>query len=254
MAQAGVGHTLVVATGTYDDSYIRESARRYPGSFTAIAKLDMADPDALAELSRLGSQPEIGGVRFEWRGDNADPADWLDAPQSLSLWEQADKSRIPVSVAAVRKMEHLRALRKVLERFPTLTVILRRMVQPPVDDGPPYKDADVLFSLAEFPNVYSTFSDLNIEETNTGRSTHQAFFETFIERFGASRLMWASFFPAHRASAEQPIRGLLGYVRVQLGFLDSESLDWLLGESASTLYPSIKAADAGAVRDMGRTV
>jgi predicted TIM-barrel fold metal-dependent hydrolase len=139
-------------------------------------------------------------------------------------------------------MEHLETLRRVLERFPSLTVIVRRMVQPPVADGPPYVAAAPLFSLAEYPNVYSTFSHLNIAETNVGKSTHRAFFEAFLARFGARRLMWASFFPAYRSRPDGSIKGLLDDVRAQLAFLPLRDLDLLLGETARGLYPSMSAA------------
>ena len=152
--------------------------------------------------------------------------------------------RIRVSLASVRKMEHLTALRQVLERFPTLTVILRRMVQPPLDAGPPYAAPSDLFALAEFPNVYSTFSHLNIKEANEGNSTHRAWFEAFIERFGARRLMWASFFPAYRATPGAPIKGLLDEVRAELSFLPRDELDSLLGGTAQSLYASMQKAPA----------
>jgi predicted TIM-barrel fold metal-dependent hydrolase len=241
MAQAGIHHTLAVATGDYGDDYIFQSARSYPGSFTAIAKLDASDLGAPAKLEKLAEQPEVGGVRFEWREESADPSQWLDAPQTLPLWELAERKNLPVSLAAVRKMAHLPALRRMLERYPNTTVVLRRMVQPPVDDGPPFEAAQPLFALAGFPKVYSTFSDLNIEEADAGESTHEAFFEAFIERFGARRLMWASFFPAHRAGNDAPLKGLLDFVREKLGFLSESDLDWLLGETACSLYSSIPA-------------
>jgi L-fuconolactonase len=241
MAQAGVNHTLVVATGDYSDDYIRESARRYSGSFSAIAKLDVSEPDAFGNLELLTRQPEVAGVRFEWRAEGADPSDWLDAPQTRPLWELADRERIPISLASVRKLEHLPALRRVLERYPDVTVILRRLVQPPVEDGPPYAGAQALFAMAEFPRLYSTFSDLNIEEADAGASTYQAFFGAVVERFGANRLMWASFFPAHRADASAPVGGLMEFVREKLAFLGGSALDWMLGETACSVYPSIPA-------------
>jgi len=244
MRHAGIDHALVVATGSYDDSYCVTSAQRYPDSFTAIGKIDVSNPEAGAALGRLAGQSGVGGIRFEWRAEGADPSDWLDAPEVLPLWDEAAKKNIRVSLASVRKLEHLTALRRVLERFPTVTVILRRMVQPPVEEGPPYEASKGLFALAEFPNVYSTFSHLNIEETNKGRSTHQAFFEAFIDRFGARRLMWASFFPAYRATQEAPIQGLLDYVRGELAFLSQGDLDWLLGGTARSLYPSMRPAPA----------
>ena len=111
MQQAGIDRALVVATGSYDDSYCVTSAQRYPDSFTAIAKLDASGPDAAAALSRLVEQPGVGGVRFEWRSEGVSPSEWLDAPQTLRLWEEAERVRIRVSLASVRKMEHLTALR-----------------------------------------------------------------------------------------------------------------------------------------------
>jgi predicted TIM-barrel fold metal-dependent hydrolase len=244
MRQAGIDHTLAVATGTYGDSYVLASAQRYPDSFTAIGKIDVGDAKAGAALSRLVAEPGIGGVRFERRGEGVDPTQWLDAAQTRPLWEMALKNEIRVSLASVRTMEHLAALRRVLERFPRLTVILRRMVQPPTEDGPPYVAATPLLSLAEFPNVYSTFSHLNIKETNNAKSSHRSFFEAFIGRFGARRLMWASFFPAYRASSDPPIKGLLDYVRAELDFLPQQDLDWILGGTARSLYPSMAAAPA----------
>ena len=242
MRQAGIDHALVVATGSYDDSYVVSSAQRFPDTFTAIAKLDVSDTKAIGALSRLVDQPGVGGVRFEHRGDGANPSEWLDEPQLRPLWEEAVRRNLRVSLASVRKMEHLVALRRVLDRFPTVTVILRRMVQPPVEEGPPYAAAADLFALASFPNVYSTFSHLNIEEANEGKSTHLAFFEAFIAAFGARRLMWASFFPAYRAGPEAPVKGLLDYVRAELAFLPKQELDLLLGETARSLYPAMQKA------------
>jgi predicted TIM-barrel fold metal-dependent hydrolase len=244
MQQASIDHALVVATGSYDDEYCVASAERYPSSFTAIGKLDVSAANAVEALERMVAQSGVGGVRFEHRGEGANPSAWLDDPRLRPLWETALRLEIRVSLGAVRKMEHLAALRRVLERFPSLTVILRRMVQPPLADGPPYLGAAPLFALAAYPNVYSTFSHLNIEEADQGDSTHRAFFEAFLARFGARRLMWASFFPAYRSMPDGSINGLLEYVRTQLAFLPPQDIDLLLGETARGLYSSMRVAPA----------
>jgi predicted TIM-barrel fold metal-dependent hydrolase len=67
----------------------------------------------------------------------------------------------------------------------------------------------------------------------------------FLARFGAHRLMWASFFPAYRSTSDGPLKGLLEYVRAQLAFLPAADLDLLLGETARSLYPSLSAAPTG---------
>ena len=257
MAQAGIDHVLAVAYGPYDDDYLVACAQRHPESFSVVGKMDPSAPTAAATLDRLASTPGIRGIRFEAKGDNANPSDWLNNPKYRAMWGQADRLGVPISLNRVREMDHLIPLRRVLDRFPSLKIVLRRMVLAPTDDGPPYRAAQNLFALAEFPNVYSTFSDENIKEADSGDSTYEAFFEEFIGKFGANRLMWASFFPAHRGSArmltedsssdmkdvspsdfpdEAPMKGLLDYVRAKLSFLPQGVLDAILGENSRRLY------------------
>ena len=235
MKQAGIDHSVVVTPGSYDEDYCASAALRYPESFSLIGKVDIDDPDAPSNMLEITKRPEVIGVRFESRGSTS-PAEWLDAPETLALWEVAAANDIGVGLAAVRKMEHLPALRRVLERYPNATVILRRMVQPPTEEGAPYKASENLLSLGEFPNVYSTFSHMNIKETNEGKSTHRAFFEAFLENFGAKRLIWSSFFPAYRATDEAPVKGLIDGVKDDLSFLSQEDRDSIFGGTARDLY------------------
>jgi L-fuconolactonase len=241
MKQAGVDHALVVPSGDYDNGYTVQTARRYPDSFTAIGKIDVTEPDAGALLDSLAGQPGVGGLRFE-APEGRDSSEWLEAPATIELWKQAEKKGAWVALASVRSMDQLPAVRRLLERFPTVPIILRRMVEAPTQDGPPYASARDFFDLAKFPNVYSTFSHLNVRDAAKGKSTPRAFFEKFVGEFGANRLMWASFFPAYKASPEAPVKGLLDYVREELSFLPEGDLDLVLGGTARSLIPSLKAA------------
>ena len=97
MRQAGVHQAVIVPhpPGSSDNSYCIEAAQRYPESFVAIGKIDVADPEAVARLNQLVEEPGIGGLRFELR-DGRDPSEWLEAPEIIPLWEGA--ARRPVSV------------------------------------------------------------------------------------------------------------------------------------------------------------
>lgn len=246
MRQADV-HQALLAHPTsvygYDNSYCLDSAERYPQSFIALGAIDVSDPEAAATLGRLVDQRGIRGIRLEPR-DARQPSEWLAAPGTMSLWQEAAKNGVCVSLPTVRRMEDLPALRRVLERFPTVAVLLRRMVGAPTEDGPPYEAAKDIFALAEFPNVYFTFSLHNIEGARKGKSTPQAFFEAFINKFGARRLLWGSFFPANRAAPEAPYKGLLDRAREELSFLPRDDRDWLLGETARSLFPSPRSVGA----------
>jgi L-fuconolactonase len=239
MRQAGVHQALLVPPTGYDNSYFIETAQRYPASFSAIGRIDVDDPDAGSTLDWLTAQPGICGVRFEPR-NGRQSADWLDAPQTIPLWQEAARKHISVSLPVVRGMDQIPPLRRVLETFPTVPVVLRRMLEAPIDDGPPYTAAKDFLGLGDFPNVYSTFSHLNVEDAKKGKSTVEAFFETLIGRFGASRLIWSTYFPTFQAAPNAPVKGLIDYVREQLAFLPEDELDLMLGETARRIFPALR--------------
>jgi L-fuconolactonase len=105
---------------------------------------------------------------------------------SLPVWQEAATRSLFVSLPTLRNLNDVPALRRVLEMFPSVRVVVRQLL------GAPHADASELFALGEFPNVYFTFSLHNIEAARTGPSTPQALFEAFIRRFGADHLMWGS--------------------------------------------------------------
>ena len=240
MRQAGV-HQAALAHPSllygYDNSYCLDSAERYPEHFVAIGAIDAGDEKAGELLGYLMNERKVGAVRFE-RRDRKDPEEWLVAPQILPFWEEAARTRICVSLPTLR-MRDLPVLRKALERFPNVNVILRRMADAPAEDGPPYDGAKPLLDMASFPSLYLTFSHHNIDEAKKGKSTPQAFFETFISKFGAKRLMWASFFHGDAASTNAPYKGLVEREREELSFLGEGDRDAVMGEAARALFPSL---------------
>ena len=89
----------------------------------------------------------------------------------------------------------------------------------------------------EFPAELA-ITQHNLEDVSVGKSSARPFFERLVSQFGASRLLWASFFPA-RAPAEAPLKGLLDPIRDGLSFLPQADLDWILGDTARSLYPAL---------------
>jgi predicted TIM-barrel fold metal-dependent hydrolase len=245
MRQAGVQQALLVPhpQSSYDNTYCIETAQRYPDAFVAVGKIDAVDPDVATGARRLIEQSHVVGLRLDASG-REDPLEWLAAPQTASIWEIASSEGLSISLPTVRRLDHLPLLGRLLERHPDVPVILMHGIQAvPVDDGPPYEEARDFFALAEVPNLYLAVTQHNLEDTARGRSTPRAFFEILVSRFGANRLLWASFFPA-RAPADAPLKGLLDPVREGLSFLPQTDLDWILGETARGLSPALGRSTA----------
>jgi predicted TIM-barrel fold metal-dependent hydrolase len=72
-----------------------------------------------------------------------------------------------------------------------------------------------------------------------GGTTPEAFFGTLVERFGAHRIMWGSNYPAHW-DKYGTIRDRLPLMQKDLAFLPAEDQRWIFGETALTLWPSLR--------------
>lgn len=238
--QAALVHQTAVYDG--DQSYCLDTVKKYPESFVAIGAIEPITRHSLSTMNWLVEQPGIGAIRIE-HAEEFDASQWLELPQTMPLWEAAAASGIPLSLPFVT-IKHAAMLRRMLERYPTVSVILRRMAGAPTEDGPPYAAAQDLFDLAEFPGVYLVFSRENIRAARKGKSTPEAFFEAFINKFGANRIMWASFFITNVATGDEQYKDVIDEVRQGLSFLSQQDRDWLMGETARRVFPALRRAAA----------
>lgn len=247
MDDAGVDKAVLVQAATvhgYDNSYCADSAQRYPDRFVGVCTIDMLAPDAPDRLSYWVEERGMRGIRLFTTGSGRPETDWLDDPRTFPVWERARSLGIPVCVQM--RATGIPRLRRVLERFTDIPVLVDHMAGPSLHDGPPYEAAKELFALADFPNVYLKFSTHNLVEAREGRSTPQAFFRAVIDRFGARRLMWGSNFPNSRWDGPPgPYKGLVELAKESLSFLSEEERNWLLGEAALAVYPWLRTPGAG---------
>ena len=244
MDTAGVDQaTLVHPSNVYgfNNSYCADSAAGHPDRFTGVGAIDVNDPKAAESMHYWVEERGMTTVRFEAPGESGSDCGWLGVPTTSALWQEAQKLGILVSLASVR-MDGLPALKQVLPSFSNVPVLLRRLADVSCEDGPPYNDAQELFDLAKFPNVYMTFSVNNINAAKKGSSTPEAFFGDLLGRFGADHFMWGSFFPANQATPEAPCKGLLDQIVDELSFLPADDRDWMMGEAARKAYPALATA------------
>ena len=91
MEQAGVDKAVIVqpAYYLYDNRYVAECLRRFPGKFAAIGLLDRHAPDTPDQLQRLVEEDGYGGLRIHLSRPE-DPAEWA-APDQDPIWQRAEK-------------------------------------------------------------------------------------------------------------------------------------------------------------------
>jgi predicted TIM-barrel fold metal-dependent hydrolase len=236
MDAAGIAKSVLVQASTcygHDNSYVADAVAAHPERFTGVFSCDVIAADAGEKMTYWMGRRLTGMRLFTTGSTMPGQADWLDDPRSFSAWALAEEKGLPVCLQMTAK--GIPQVIGVLKRFPKLHVILDHLARPQQDDGPPYKGADSLWSLAAYPNVYLKVTERNLVGARQGKATPETFFGKLVSDFGANRIAWGSNYPA----SEKSLRDLVKLAQETLSFLPARDREWILSGTAQTLYPAL---------------
>jgi predicted TIM-barrel fold metal-dependent hydrolase len=234
MDDAGVDKAAIVHSSTaygYDNSYVADAVEAVPSRFTGVCSIDVMAPDAVKTFDYWLGRGCTGMRLFTTGSTMPDQATWFADPKTFPFWEHAAAKNIPVCVQM--KQQGIPILRRIMERFPKVTIILDHLSRAPFADGPPYGAAADFLALAKYSQVYLKITPVNVAPTTWGKGTPETFFGKIIDTFGASRIAWGSNFP----NSVGTLREILGAARNAFSFAKESDQDWIFGKTAQTLYP-----------------
>jgi predicted TIM-barrel fold metal-dependent hydrolase len=192
---AGVDRAVLVqAFGAYgtDNSYVLDAVAVAPERFVSVGIVDPDDPAAPATLRQLAAVPGFSGVRFFGIG-HAAPV-WFDAAEGVALWETA--TELDLRVVATLLAPELPRLRRMLDRFPDVPVVLDHCGFPDLRGGPPYPHAASLFALADHEPLHLKVTSHLLEDADRcSPGGAAAIVERLVAAFGVRRLVWGSDYP-----------------------------------------------------------
>jgi len=234
MAAAGVEKAVLVQViyYLYDNRYVAECLRRFPGKFAAIALLDPKSPETPDRLEELVKEQGFGGMRLHFSRQE-DPF-VLAQDDQFPLWRRVQDLGAAF-IIMTKDCTQLPALEKMVERFPEVKVVVDHMSWPKVEEEPPYPIFSNLLRLARYPKVFVKISNLPVvsHEPYPHRDVFP-FVRMLYDAFGPERLMWASDFPLILRHCAYP--EALELVRSHLDFLTDDDKDWLLGGTAAKVW------------------
>src|SRR3954471_5892861 len=105
MAGNGIAKTVIIQVihYRYDNSYLADVLRRYPGKFVGVCRVDPLNPAAPDHLSRL-TKEGFQGVRLSPAGDAT--GDWIRGPLMPPLWQRCEELGVPMTLLApITRME-----------------------------------------------------------------------------------------------------------------------------------------------------
>jgi L-fuconolactonase len=236
MHAAQVGKSAIVQASTcygHDNSYVADAVAAHPDRFTGVFSVDVLSPDA-PERMRYWNSRDLTGMRlFTFGSTMSRQAIWLDDPQTYPAWECAAELGIPVCLQMAP--EGIPQAINMAQRFPSVRIIVDHCARAPLDDGPPYRAAAALFSLARYPNIHLKLTPLVFEKAASGKATPDTFFPRLVSEFGAERLAWGSNYPA----SEGKLAELLAVAQKSLACLSEGDRAWIFAKTAQSLYPAL---------------
>ncbi|MFB9833720.1 amidohydrolase family protein [Actinoallomurus acaciae] len=237
MDEVGIRQSVLVQATTnygYDNSYVLDSRRRWPDRFIAVGTFDPLEPDAGTRLADLCGDGGLAGVRLFTSGSTVPTqGEWFAAPETEEFWRRAGELGVTVCLQ-MRLGPATAQLVSVLERHPTVTVLLDHMGYPDIAASPARAGKEVA-GLARNPGLHLKLTHRNLERLHDAGDEAADFLGPVLDAFGAERVAWGSNCPA----AEQSLPELLDLARSVLSPLPEESRAAIFAGTARRLYPGL---------------
>ena len=179
---------LVQAIYGVDNSYMLDTAARYPGVFGIVASVDHNDGGVAATMAEL---KERGVMGFRIAAQPGKGEGWLHHPGYKAMFEAARQTG--QAICPLTHPAGVPDLDRMCGEHPDTTVVVDHMSRigelNPIDDD----EIDRLCALARHPRVNVKVSRLHA--LGAKRPPHDdliSMIERVIEAFGPDRVMWGS--------------------------------------------------------------
>lgn len=230
MAANSVSRTVLIQVLHYkwDNSYLADVLKRYPGKFQAVCRVNPESPTASDDLSRLTDQG-FRGVRLS---PAAGPeGDWIRGALMDPLWSRCETLNIPMTILApVTRMPDLLPL---IERHPELTVVIDHMADSPLDQPEKLK---MLLALAHFPRVFVKISHAwSLSKQPYPYPDSMSQIKRLRDAFTAERLMWGTDWPVSLKELTYPKAVQL--YRDHLEWMTTQEREMVLSKTVQKVWP-----------------
>ena len=193
----GVERALAVQRGHiygFDNSYVCDSAAKYPDRLRAVCSIDGRDPQCGAYVQHWVHDRGAVGVRLMEPFKGADPS-WYAGETARSLWVVASDLGIPICIHffSWNRETGLQALKGRLQEFRDTPVVIDHFSNMNTAAGPPDHGVDpLLLDIAEFPRVCTKFTTIPLGQLDAAGIDAAPVVKRVVQVFGAQRVMWGS--------------------------------------------------------------
>jgi predicted TIM-barrel fold metal-dependent hydrolase len=228
MDEGGIDAAIIVPPsweGDRNDLAIA-AARRYPGRFAVMGRVNPDAPGLRGDLPAWREQPGMLGVRVTFLGKDVE---MLSDGSADRFWPAAEKANVPVMLLAPGQGAYLG---RVAERHPELTLVVDHMNMSLSDPAVRAGKFDAAIadtaSLAKYPNV-------SVKLSAAPNYSHEAYpfrdmtphLKRLFEAFGQKRCYWGS--DMTNGYEKATYRQRITHFTETLDFLSGSDRDWVMG-------------------------
>jgi predicted TIM-barrel fold metal-dependent hydrolase len=233
MARLQVDRCVLVQSSAFswDNTYMVECLERYAPLFKAIGLVDPLSPDN-ARDAVTWMRRGLSGFRLHPLYYPDTPT-WIDSPHHDALWDAA------ADTGAILQFHmlpyHAIALARMIERHPTVRIIVDHIGKPDVTELAPYPAFTPVLALAAYPNVWIKIGDYQIASCQAFPWRDTWPFVTLLKQaFGRGRMLWGTGYAG--TARLVPLEQALRYVRKELPDLSVDDLTAILDETPRRLF------------------
>jgi predicted TIM-barrel fold metal-dependent hydrolase len=238
----------------YDNSYIINSARKFPGRLLPVVILDAQDPQTPERFTDMVKHDRVRGFRMA----NTRPAhldtSWMSSPTAMQVWKACADLNVPMTLIFFfnQLCYTLPLLHIIAKMYPTLPIVIDHLgtlygatnvelawareagiaevaMPPPPDFG----INETIRIFEDTPNVYFKFTEVNMERLQTTGIVPARILRRMADSFGAERLVWGS---DVGQSLRWPYADKASMGREAAGFLNAEERAGFLRDNAARIY------------------
>lgn len=234
MNMAAVDKALLVQIrGEFDNSYLVECMRRFPGRFSVIAMVDTDRPEAGDVLE--------GWVRQGCEGLRLGPSTRSPGRNPLAIWRKAADLGIATSCLGALAEFASPQFESLFKEFPNMPIIIEHLGGGGTDRSEGWTEYKKVLGLARYPNAYMKVPGLGELCPRPMPMIHPNPFprvppliEMAIDAFGAKRLMWGSDFPP--VANREGYRNALRFPMELIPFKSPADKEWVFGNTAASMF------------------
>ena len=249
LAATGVDRTIVVQaiSSTSEAQWLLELASEHDFVAGVVAWCDLQSPNLGAMLDELQTHRKFKGVRHQIEDEPQD--DWMLQDRVMDGFMELERRGIPYDMLV--RPEHLKHLRVVRDRCPTLKLVIDHIAKPDIAGHVLEPWAHELEKTAQLPDISCKLSGMITQTkwSEWGIDELKPYVQHVVKSFGYDRVMFGSDWPVCllAGSYERTVNALTQ----SLGSLSQEQQALVWGGNACSFYHLEQistAPNAGKVR------